>query len=264
MARRVSPSLMAASLRASTLVDFTSSWSGAPSPSFGDVRALAFDLDCTLIDIIRLKRHACEAAAWTLADAGLDLDPAATTHRLLATAFDVGIDRHDVVDLFLHRIGQGDALLIELAAAAYARAEAEQARPYPRVLRTLHQLQRRGYSFALITDAPSDRVRSRLAAARLHPFFGPVITGDDTPQGKGDARPFELACELLGVAPHELLMVGDHPVRDIGSAHAFGARTALARYGLQRRFTSINAGHQADVELSWFDDLLAHLPAATA
>lgn len=222
------------------------------------VRAIAFDLDSTLVDIVRVKERAAEAAAWALADAGLDIDPAIAAREIMSVAYEIGIDDDSIVDEYLRRrIGMPDPRLITVGRHAYERAEDQNVVAYPRVHKTLLELTRRGFPLVLITDAPRHRAVRRLQAARLLPFFRELIAGEDTPRGKADSRPYQLATQRLGVAAHELLMVGDNPRRDIGVARQFGCRTVLARYGLQAAFHSDDPLHVADANIEWLDELLA-------
>ena len=224
-------------------------------------RVVAFDLDCTLIDILAVKRAAAEAATWTLADAGLDVEPVAAADDLLQMGFRIGIDRSDLVEQFVRRlVGEPEPRLIDAASQAFDRAEDAAARPYPRAHRTLHELGRRGYRLALVSDAPRPRVVQRLHATRLASFFDPVLTLEDSPAGKADVRPYEELVARTSARPDEIVMVGDNPVRDIGNARAFGCQTVLARYGLQEVFASDHPAHRAHHEIRWLDDLLALLP----
>lgn len=231
-----------------------------PAPLDG-VRVVAFDLDSTLVDIVHVKRRAAEAAAWALADAGLDVNPARAAPELLRVAFRVGIDRDDVVEHYLEqRLGRGDPRLAAIGRHAWDRAEDQSAHPYPRAQKTLLELACRGYTLALITDAPRHRAMRRLQAARLLPFFTEVVTLEDSSNGKANAEPYERAFLRLGAHPAEVAMVGDNPRRDVGQAKALGCRTILAAYGLQQEFASEHPDHQPDRSIRWLDELLTLLP----
>lgn len=248
-----------------TLLDFMKALPMAPPPdATSPVRAIAFDLDSTLVDIIRLKERAAEAAAWALADAGLDVSPEGAARDIMAVAYEIGIDHDDIIDAYLARaFPDADARFTAIGRHAFERAEDQNVVAYPRVHKTLLELSRRGYRLALITDAPRHRALRRLQAARLLPFFSEFITGEDTPRGKADSRPYQLAAQRLGLAPREILMVGDNPRRDIGVARAFGCRTVLAKYGLQAAFFSDAPENQAEVDIDWPDQLLL-VPALTS
>lgn len=233
----------------------------APPRPLDGIRVVAFDLDGTLVDILRVKARAAEAAAWALADAGLDAPPARAAQEILATALAIGIDREDVVDAYLARtLGRADARLVAIARHAFERAEDASVLAYPRTARTLLELARRGYELVLITDAPRRKAVHRLQAARLTPFFSHVIAREDTPHGKADRAPYDLALSRAGVPADALCMVGDHPRLDVGVAQAAGCRAVLAEYGLQPAFAPFRGAHEPDATLQWIDDLLLVLP----
>ncbi|HLE97785.1 MAG TPA: HAD-IA family hydrolase [Candidatus Thermoplasmatota archaeon] len=231
------------------------------APILADIRAVAFDLDSTLVDIIHIKRRAAEAAAWALVDAGVDLDPARMAEAIHEVAIDIGIDSAEVVEEYLKRqFGAPEPRLIEVGEHAFEKAEEENVRPYPRVHHTLTELSRRGYTLVLITDAPRWRAVRRLQAARLLHFFHRILTIEDTPHGKADGAPYAKAAKLLDLAPEQILMVGDHPGRDVAMARSAGLRAALAAYGLQPVFAETGGGILADLQLRYPDDLLRSLP----
>ena len=72
--------------------------------------------------------------------------------------------------------------------------------------------------------------------------------------GKPSQAIYHAACELLGAAPGEAMMVGDDPDSDLAPAAAIGMRTCLVRTGKGSRFP------QATADLDLAD--LAALPPA--
>lgn len=227
-----------------------------------EARAVAFDLDNTLIDIVHLKKRAAEAAGWALADAGMDIHPGKAATAILGIAFELGIDRDDIVDHYVQRkLGRSDPRLIAVGRHAYERAEDTSATPYPRAHATLLELTRRGYQLVLITDAPRHKAVRRLQAARLLPFFEQLVTLEDTAEGKATQHPYAIAAQRLEIASRDLVMVGDNPHRDVRSARAAGYQTILASYGLQPHFESSSPEDQPDHRIDWLDQLLQLLPA---
>lgn len=77
---------------------------------------------------------------------------------------------------------------------------------------------------------------------------------DATVIGKPSPAVYRTACELLGVAPAEAMMVGDDPESDLAPARAIGIRTCLVRTGKGASFGA------AEVDLDLPD--LAALPPA--
>ena len=70
---------------------------------------------------------------------------------------------------------------------------------------------------AIITNGPSDVQRAAIKAVNLEQFFQTiVVSGDaDVCIAKPDPRIFQIACERLGVAPYETLMIGDRLELDV-------------------------------------------------
>ena len=77
---------------------------------------------------------------------------------------------------------------------------------------------------------------------------------DATVIGKPSPAVYRTACDLLGVAPEEAMMVGDDPESDLAPARAIGMRTCLVRTGKGASFGA------ADVDFDLPD--LAALPQA--
>ena len=98
---------------------------------------------------------------------------------------------------------------------------------------------------AVVTDAPKANAWMRLCYLNLHHNFDLVITYDDTRERKPARAPFMAALDGLGLAPAEVLMVGDWPERDMVGARNVGIRTVFARYG--DTFDTVRSG--ADFEI---------------
>ncbi|HLF22345.1 MAG TPA: HAD-IA family hydrolase [Burkholderiales bacterium] len=219
------------------------------------LRLVAFDLDATLVDFLRVKRLSSDAAALAMVDAGLPLDAAAATERLWQTYREHGLDGDVAFERFLASVDSLKPAILHAGLRAYLHAKDGALAPYPRTVPTLLSLVRRGLSLAIVTDAPSAKAHHRLAATGLAPFFDEVVTADDTPAGKADERPFRLLLSRLGVEAKESLMVGDHPLRDVRSARRAGFATALAAYGTQGP-VPIDEDAAPDFSLRRIDDLL--------
>lgn len=189
------------------------------------IRALAFDLDGTLVDSAPDIGHALNAA---LHESGLG-------------SFDLRQVRE--------WIGDGPDLLIERALSARGRTG------QPRLQHTLRQafdratlcaplahgtvfdgvgalLQRLHGTWPLVvvTNKPSRLARAVLDAAGLLPRFAAVHGADAAALRKPAPALLQRAARELGVAPAQLLMVGDSAA-DIGAAAAAGAPAAFAGWG---------------------------------
>ncbi len=196
------------------------------------IKAVIFDLDNTLVDFMKMKREAVEAAARAMVDCGLDMSEEEVERRLFKIYDEEGIEYQEVLDHFLEQeLGRVDHRLLATGVVAYRRAREANMVPYPHVRMTLMELIRRGCKLAVLSDAPARQAWLRLASLRLEHYFNTVITHDDTGQWKPHPAPFRKVLELLDLKPDEVLMVGDWPERDIAGARNLKIPTALAKYG---------------------------------
>ena len=85
----------------------------------------------------------------------------------------------------------------------------------PNALETLHYFSH--LPKAIITNGPSDVQRAAIKAVKLEQFFQTIVVSGDSDVciAKPDPRIFQIACEQLGVAPHETLMIGDRLELDV-------------------------------------------------
>jgi putative hydrolase of the HAD superfamily len=87
---------------------------------------------------------------------------------------------------------------------------------------TLAELRSRGMKLGVITNGPGVMQRRKLAVLGLDLTFDAVLVSDEEGVSKPDAEIFRRALARCGVAAHETLFVGDHPVADIEGAHGAG------------------------------------------
>jgi putative hydrolase of the HAD superfamily len=217
------------------------------------IRAVIFDLDNTLVDFMTMKRRAVDAAVDAMIDAGLGVRKEDARARIFAIYDARGIEYQRVFDDFLAaETGRVDPRILAAGIVAYRRAREALLVLYPHVTLTLVGLVKRGIRLAVVSDAPRMEAWLRVCHLRLHHLFDHVVTLDDTGARKPSPEPFRRALELLGVGPHEALMVGDWPERDVAGAGALGIRTVFARYG----DTFGTAGSGADFEIADASELL--------
>lgn len=211
------------------------------------IRALLFDLDNTLVDFIKMKQAAVDAAIAAMIDAGLNLTPAEASRRIWEIYDREGIESQQVFDRFLgEHYGKIDYKILASGIIAYRRAREAALVLYPHVKSTLVELVKRGYRLAVISDAPAKQAWLRLCSLGLQHLFETAITFEDTGERKPHPLPFKRALEKLGVRPEEALMIGDWPERDMAGAKAVGIRTIYARYGDAFQNPSSGADREID------------------
>jgi phosphoglycolate phosphatase len=192
---------------------------------WGSVRAVLFDLDGTMLD--------------TAADITCALSRALAEQGLPSLA------RNEVTEL----IGRGVPALIkrvlERFGAAAKAADATQlldrfhhhyerlhhcgeiqTRVYPGVARGLAELHALGLKLAVVTNKPRSMAVALLARLCLDHWIALVVGGDSGLPRKPHPQPLLRACELLGVLPAHVLMVGDSHI-DVLAARAAGVAAVI-------------------------------------
>ncbi len=194
-------------------------------------RGVIFDLDGTLVDT-----SADIAAAANAARRALRLPP--LTARV--TIGYVG----DGVQLLLQRVLGHDPATGRVArpvapddlqtamqhfAAHYAAHLLDHTRLYPRIDELLHVLGDRPLFVA--TNKPRDFSLAILAGLGIDGRFARVVGGDDAPARKPDPAHLAACLAGTGLAPDEVVVVGDSP-NDVLAARAFGCPSIAVAWGL--------------------------------
>lgn len=193
------------------------------------IRALTLDLDDTLWPVLPaleradqavdawLRQHHPEVArAWPIA-AMRELRLQVAAERL-DLAHDFTRQRQLTLQQAFAACGMDDApvqALWEIYFAARNRVEL-----YPDSLPALERIAAR-WPLASLTNGNAD-----LERIGIHAHFAHHVCARDSGVAKPDPRIFLAAAARLGVAPRQVLHVGDDPAMDIAGARDAGLRTA--------------------------------------
>jgi putative hydrolase of the HAD superfamily len=237
-----------------------------------DIRALAFDVNGTLVRI--LTEDGMEAifrsAAHFLTYQGIDLH----RHQVRELYFQimqeqqrtspeehpefdaVGIWR-TIIDghatdytrtLPVSKLEQMPLFLAEMSRGISRRRLGL----YPYVRQVLDVLRDR-YPLALVTDAQSAYSRGELHKVGLLDYFDPIVVSGDHGFRKPDRRLFQLALDGMGVAAEHALYVGNDMHRDIFGAREAGMTTVMFQSG---QGTTAYLDCVPDYSITDFRDLL--------
>lgn len=216
------------------------------------LRAALIDLDGTLVDTIGDFEV---ALGRTLAALGL---PAVGREFIART---VGQGSEHLIRHTLAEAGGDAAVQYEAAWALYQRhyhdINGRHADVFPGVAEGLAGLRAAGWPLVCLTNKPTAFARDLLAAKGLADAFAHCFGGDAFERRKPDPLPLLRACEALGTAPAETLMVGDSR-NDVQAARGAGCPVVLVRHGYNHGEPAEAAG--ADWVIDRLDDLLAELP----
>lgn len=215
------------------------------------LKAVIFDIDNTLLDLMKMKNYCIDASIDAMLDAGLPMPKKKAVNKL-TDMYMHNIEDQKIFQKFLREAtGKVDPRMLAYAILAYRRVKEGFLAPYPGTKPTLIAVKEAGLRLAVVSDAPREQAWLRLCALKLDDFFDTVVTYDDTRERKPSQKPFMKAVRQLGVAPEECLMVGDWPERDIAGAKKLGMKTAFAKYGN----TMGSKGRDADFILESITDL---------
>ena len=208
--------------------------------------AVIFDLDNTLLDFIKMKQFAVQAAISSMVEAGLEVDEGEAFKKIFQMYEEKGWENQSIFnDLLEKEIGFVDNKLLAAGIVAYRRAREASLQSYPNVNKTLFELLKMGIKLAVVSDAPSREAWMRIYYLNLHHVFDLVLTIDDTGARKPSSKPFAMALNSLKIKAKDAIMVGDWPERDVEGAKKVGMRTIFARYG--DTFETKNSGADWDV-----------------
>lgn len=97
----------------------------------------------------------------------------------------------------------------------------------PRCLETLHALKEAGLYLAICSNIDDDMLEPLVAREGLDRYFDHWTSSEAASACKPHARFFEVCLAKSGLAPEQVLFVGDSPEHDIAGASAIGMQTAL-------------------------------------
>jgi phosphoglycolate phosphatase len=106
-------------------------------------------------------------------------------------------------------------------------------RPFAGVVEGLEAFKAMGVHVACITNKAEVFTVPLLRDTGLLDYFELVLSGDTLPKRKPDPLPLLHACQHFGIAPHELLLIGDS-LNDTQAARAAGSPVFCVPYGYNR------------------------------
>ena len=211
------------------------------------IDAVIFDLDNTLLDFMKMKNTAIDAALNGMVEAGLDISLNKSRDNIFNIYESKGWEYQAVLDDFIcEELGFLDYKILAAGIVAYRKAKEASLVLYPNVNSTLIILSKMGMKLGVVSDAPSREAWTRICSVNLHHIFDAVVTFEDTGERKPSAKPFRRISSLLNISPEHLIMIGDWPERDVIGAKKIGMKTAFARYG--NTFNTVNSGADYDID----------------
>jgi putative hydrolase of the HAD superfamily len=194
------------------------------------IRAITLDLDNTLWEIEPVI-HRAEAALWSWLGENYPRIPEAFSAEDVRVLREVTVEKrwkhksHDfrflrrkVLEILASEAGY-DLELVDPAFQVFDDAR-NAVDLFPDVLPDLERLSAR-FTVVAVTNG-----NANLKTIGIRHLFHHVVTAVDAGAAKPARRIFDFAVHKAGVAPEEILHVGDHPETDIDGGRQAGLRTA--------------------------------------
>lgn len=203
--------------------------------------AVLFDLDGTLIDSAPDLVVAAERLCRELDEPA----PNAANISRVVSAGGKAILRQALPNADEARIESLLARYLDI----YAQDLAVATRPYDGIEAVLQMLEARQLPWGVVTNKAGWLAEPLMQRLGLASRAAAIVAGDTLPQRKPDPAPVRHACELIGVDPASVIMVGDD-LRDVVSGRDAGAWTIAAAWGY------LDGGDPA----TWGADLVVDTP----
>lgn len=184
------------------------------------IKAVVFDMDHTLFDRYATIRAVMPAFCKTF-DVALSVDDAAA----LLCKYDKQLNLYGWPMVFNKLKSKG---MFNTAPhfAQYAAFLYEQfmktAIDYPFTIPTLQTLRDAGYKVGMITNGDNEIQSAKIENLGYTPYFDEILISGDCDWEKPEPEIFIEMAKRLGIAPHEMVYVGDHPVNDVQGARDAG------------------------------------------
>jgi phosphoglycolate phosphatase len=191
------------------------------------VRAVTIDLDGTLLDTIPDLAVAANMMLAQLERPPLPVERIRTfvgkgipklVERTLGADVGAEVDPalvHHALPIFEH---------------CYTEVNGRHTTIYPGVEEGLAELAQRGFALACVTNKAEAFTLPLLEMVGFASKFHVVVAGDTTARKKPHPEPLLRACEALGAAPGDVLMIGDS-LNDTQAARAAGCPVFCVTYG---------------------------------
>jgi len=194
------------------------------------IKAVVIDLDGTLLNTAPDLAHAAELMMAELGMTCPSQDTIATyigngVSRLVKRVLTGEMDAEPDADLF--------ARALPIYEKHYGANVSLHSRPFDGVVAGLDAFKAMGVHVACITNKAEQFTVPLLKDTGLFDYFELILSGDTLPKRKPDPLPLLHACEVFGVAPAELLLIGDS-LNDTQAARAAGCPVFCVPYGYNR------------------------------
>lgn len=192
------------------------------------VRAVAYDLDGTLVDSVGDLAYASnlmrdELGLPPLPEAEIKSYIGKGIPNLVRRALQKGREGEPIADDYFRNA-------LHLYDQHYERVMCRTTRPYPSAITGLEAALDKDLRLACITNKAARFTGRMMDELGLAKYFELTLSGDSLPQKKPHPEPLLYAAKHFGIDPSELLMIGDSE-NDAEAAHNAGSPIFVVAYG---------------------------------
>ena len=229
------------------------------------IKAIFFDIDDTLFSTTRFADRARRSSIDAMVKMGLKIDPEEGYRELKEVIEEFSSNYGAHYDKFLSRQsrealeGTNPTLLAAAAVVAYHEMKIRELSAYEDVLQSMRLLSTTPLILGIITSGLRIKQAEKLVRLKIWRYIDPraIFITDEVGIGKPNPKLYQRACEQIGVAPSEVMYVGDSPGHDVVPPQSLGMRTVWARRA--SKWTLEGTGIEPDHVIDDFDGLLALL-----
>lgn len=119
----------------------------------------------------------------------------------------------------------GDTIMQEATEIKDFTRTTQRADLFPGIKEALHDLEKMGYTLALVADTRPGTYKNVLTMHGLYDLFSVFSISEELGTEKPDPRMFQYVLDKLGVLPEETVMCGNNLKKDIAGANKMGMTT---------------------------------------
>ncbi len=214
------------------------------------ISTIIFDLDFTLYDMRQVLNSSMINVITELSiKTGVDRDK-------IERCFHINIKQNGILhDRLFNSILEDldmDLSLLKFCITKYHQHIPEKLEPYHGVEELLEKYQALNYHLILFTDGRYKTQRRKVEALQIERYFNSIVFTSLLSNPKPSA--FQELIEQKNLAPHQCVMVGDHPIKDIAGAKKNGVKAVRVLQGEYKKMSN-DENHLPDWQIENIEDI---------
>lgn len=202
------------------------------------IRAIFFDVDDTLYSTTEFARRARVAAVRNMIRFGLRMHSEDCMRELEEVVAEFSSNYEAHFDKLLLRIpnhyydGINPAILIAAAVAGYHETKERELAAHEDVIEVMKLLRRyTPIRMGIITNGITVKQAEKIVRLNVYDYLDPgaILISDQEGMNKPNTKLFLRACQRVGLPPHQIMYVGDHPKLDVDPANKIGMVSVHSR-----------------------------------